>query len=360
MSCVKCISDLNQDYIYVKSESRLDSSRFFLGIFTVMTYNVLCDKYATPQMYEYCPSWALSWEYRKLAIIDEIRYYGADIINLQEVETDQFYNFFLPVLKHEGYDGIFSPKSRARTMAENARKHVDGCAIFYKSHKFTLIKEHWVEFNRLAIANADGSNHMFNRVMPRDNISLAALLRTTEGAWGERVPTDPSQVEQLILVCTTHIHWDPKFSDVKLIQTMLLSNEIRSILDQVGQSFRPDCKFDSSNVHLLLCGDFNSLPDSGVIEFLTSGRVASDHRDFKNLDYKSCLQKISGSTDNPNEFTHPLKLASAYSEDIMPHTNYTFHFKAIIDYIFYSKQSMVPLGLLGPYNEDWFRYQGVV
>lgn len=60
----------------------------------------------------------------------------------------------------------------------------------------------------------------------------------------------------------------------------------------------------------------------GVIEFLTSGRVAADHRDFKDLAYKSCLQKISG-CDKPNEFTHSFKLASAYSEDIMPYTNYT-------------------------------------
>lgn len=30
-----------------------------------MCYNVLCDKYATRQMYGYCPSWALSWDYRK-------------------------------------------------------------------------------------------------------------------------------------------------------------------------------------------------------------------------------------------------------------------------------------------------------
>lgn len=37
----------------------------FSGIFTVMCYNVLCDKYATRQMYGYCPSWALNWDYRK-------------------------------------------------------------------------------------------------------------------------------------------------------------------------------------------------------------------------------------------------------------------------------------------------------
>ncbi|OAD47004.1 CCR4-NOT transcription complex subunit 6-like-B [Eufriesea mexicana] len=173
------------------------------------------------------------------------------------------------------------------------------------------------------------------------------------------LPSDPAQVQQPILVCTAHIHWDPEFCDVKLIQTMMLSNELRSILDQAGQSFRPGHKPDSSNVQLLLCGDFNSLPDSGVIEFLTSGRVAADHRDFKDLAYKSCLQKISG-CDKPNEFTHSFKLASAYSEDIMPYTNYTFEFKGIIDYIFYSKQSMVPLGLLGPLSADWFKEHKVV
>jgi len=104
-------------------------------IFTVLCYNVLCDKYATRQMYGYCPSWALEWEYRKKGIMDEIRNLCADIITLQEVETDQFYNFFLPELKADGYDGIFSPKSRAKHMAENERKFVDGCAIFWRTTK---------------------------------------------------------------------------------------------------------------------------------------------------------------------------------------------------------------------------------
>ena len=53
------------------------------AIYTVMCYNVLCDKYATRQLYGYCPSWALNWEYRKKIILDEIRQYSADIISLQ-------------------------------------------------------------------------------------------------------------------------------------------------------------------------------------------------------------------------------------------------------------------------------------
>ena len=48
-----------------------------------MSYNVLCDKFATRQQYGYCPTWALAWEYRKSALIKEIQDGGADIIALQ-------------------------------------------------------------------------------------------------------------------------------------------------------------------------------------------------------------------------------------------------------------------------------------
>lgn len=48
-----------------------------------MCYNVLCDKYATRQLYGYCPSWALNWEYRKKNIMQEIMGCNADIISLQ-------------------------------------------------------------------------------------------------------------------------------------------------------------------------------------------------------------------------------------------------------------------------------------
>ena len=65
----------------------------FSALYTVMCYNVLCDKYATRQLYGYCPSWALNWEYRKKGIIEEIRHYSADIISLQ-VRIRVRYSFF--------------------------------------------------------------------------------------------------------------------------------------------------------------------------------------------------------------------------------------------------------------------------
>lgn len=33
------------------------------------------------------------------------------------------------------------------------------------------------------MANSEGSDDMLNRVMPKDNIGLAALLKTKEAAW---------------------------------------------------------------------------------------------------------------------------------------------------------------------------------
>ena len=50
---------------------------------TVMCYNTLCDKYATPQAYPYTPSWALAWDWRKDVLLQDILNYNADIVCLQ-------------------------------------------------------------------------------------------------------------------------------------------------------------------------------------------------------------------------------------------------------------------------------------
>lgn len=329
-----------------------------VAIYTVMCYNVLCDKYCTRQLYGYCPSWALNWEYRKKAIIEEIRQYNADIISLQEVETEQFYQFFLPELERDGYKGIFSPKSRAKTMSELEKKHVDGCAIFFRATKFSLLKEHLIEFNKLAMSNAEGSHDMINRVMTKDNIGLAALLETKDTIWENGLPATGAKMP--ILVATCHIHWDPEYSDVKLIQTMMLMSELKNIVEESGTSLRPGSSApDTNSVPLLLCGDLNSLPDSGVVEYLTSGKVSANHNDFRGLGYNDCLSKLN-IADNSDLVTHGFRLMQAYEKDIMPYTNYTYDFKGIIDYIFFSKDFMRPLGVLGPMDFEWFREHKVI
>ncbi|KAH3861375.1 hypothetical protein DPMN_024303, partial [Dreissena polymorpha] len=332
------------------------------AIFTVMCYNVLCDKYCTRQQYGYCPSWALNWEYRKKGIMDEIRNCAADIIGLQEVETDQFYNFFKPKLEREGYEGIFSPKSRARTMTEQERKHVDGCAIFFRTSKFTLLRHHLIEFNQLAMANAEGSDEMLNRVMTKDNIGLAALLETRVGVFDSSGGTPAEdKIKQPLLITTAHMHWDPEFSDVKLIQTMMLMSELKKVVEESYNSIQPTSSspVDCNSIPIILCGDLNSLPESGVIEYLQTGKVPSNHIDFKELGYEACLQAFNCHKDSTH-LTHKFKLGKAYEDNIMRHTNYTFDFKGMIDYIFFSRNYMNLLGVLGPMDENWFQENKVV
>lgn len=56
-----------------------------MGSFTVLSYNILADAYASSDMYIYCPTWALSWTYRRQNLLREIVKYHADIVCLQEV-----------------------------------------------------------------------------------------------------------------------------------------------------------------------------------------------------------------------------------------------------------------------------------
>jgi CCR4-NOT transcription complex subunit 6 len=51
--------------------------------FTLLCYNILCERYATSQTYGYTPGWALAWDYRKELILQEVMGCGADFICLQ-------------------------------------------------------------------------------------------------------------------------------------------------------------------------------------------------------------------------------------------------------------------------------------
>lgn len=52
---------------------------------------------------------------------------------LQEVDVQQYEEYFLEHLSGQGYDGVYYPKSRARTMVGEEKRHVDGCATFFKN-----------------------------------------------------------------------------------------------------------------------------------------------------------------------------------------------------------------------------------
>src|SRR4051794_32312252 len=60
------------------------------------------------------------------------------------------------------------------------------------------------------------TDDMFNRVLGKDNIAVVCLLESIES--GTR-----------FIIANAHIHWDPAYHDVKLVQVALLVEEIEKI-----------------------------------------------------------------------------------------------------------------------------------
>ncbi|KAG8906707.1 Glucose-repressible alcohol dehydrogenase transcriptional effector [Tulasnella sp. 403] len=363
--------------------------------FTLLCYNILCERYATSMMYGYTPSWALAWDYRKELILTEIINYEADFLCLQEVDAAQYEEYFMRHLEPQGYDGIFSPKSRARTMPESQRRHVDGCATFYKKDKYSLVEHQLIEFGSSSNHNSSGddqklssiSDDMFNRVFTKDNIAIIALLENR--ATGSR-----------LIIANVHVHWDPEFRDVKLVQVAIMMEELEKIAKGFAllpprlldgshgptgytngrtngtangstngtnsSSSSPEPSTDGTNpvpkaphyddptrIPTIVCGDFNSVPNSGVYEFLSNGALSPNHVDFMTHKYGKYTDEVASG----GGMRHNYSLKSAYSTALggseLPITNYTPSFKGVIDYIWYTNLSLSVEAVLGEVDEKY-------
>ncbi|EIN12059.1 glucose-repressible alcohol dehydrogenase transcriptional effector [Punctularia strigosozonata HHB-11173 SS5] len=305
---------------------------------TVLCFNVLCERAATERLYGYTPSWALQWDYRKELIMAEITNYDADVLCLQEVDIGQYEDFFVPLLAEQGYDGVYWPKSRHKTMSGTDRRMVDGCATFFKASKFQLVEKHLIEFSTVAMQRPDfkKTDDMFNRILVRDNIAVVCLLENRDS--GTR-----------FIIANAHLHWDARCADVKLVQTALLVEETEKIADNFARypprppqpqtpgstappQRPPPMYSDGTKIPTLICGDFNSVPGSGVYEFLSNGSVPPDHPDW--------LSHVYGRYTSDG-VRHRLGLKSVYqSLGELPMTNYTANYQGTLDYIWYSTQNL--------------------
>jgi len=82
------------------------------------------------------------------------------------------------------------------------------------------------------------------------------------------VSGDSSAKKQLVLIATCHVHWDPEYCDVKLIQTMMFMHRLQNIIKEAQTSVLPPSSSSSSDCNqmpVILCGDLNSLPESGIV-----------------------------------------------------------------------------------------------
>ncbi|XP_022685534.1 carbon catabolite repressor protein 4 homolog 1 [Setaria italica] len=339
----------------------LDNRTTSFGTFTVLSYNILADTYATSDTYSYCPTWALSWAYRRQNLLREIIGYHADIICLQEVQNNHFEEFFAPELDKHGYQALY--KKRTTEVYAGSPQAIDGCATFFRRDRFSHVKKYEVEFNKAAQSLTDAiipaaQKKLALTRLVKDNIALIAVL---EAKFGNNGTENPSKRQLLCVVSASLL-----LGLALLITSMLLLKTIKFLplgTERIGEIAV------SADIPMLVCGDFNSIPGSTSHGLLAMGKVDQLHPDL-GVDPLGILRP-------PSKLTHQLPLVSAYSSFArmasvgydLDHqrrrmdpttneplfTNCTRDFTGTIDYIFYTADSLTVESLLELLDEDSLR-----
>jgi len=311
--------------------------------FRIISYNILAELFATKQAYPYCDSWSLSWPYRRAIILQELQQTSGDVICLQEVQADYYEAHILPFMSELGYDGLFLQKTRDFT---GSYVKVDGCATFWRRSKFTLSESYSIEFNdiarqevsRLNLDEAEARKYM-NR-LSRDNVAQIVVLDASVGM--ENVRNN----RNCMCFVNTHLYSNVTRADVKLWQTVNLLREVRQFVV-------------ARDLPVMLCGDFNSEPESAVYEFIMSGMITSARPELHHTHHAQAHSHPDNGANSSNHnnnsngntngnvrilpdlhrLSHDLDLTSIMHTTLghePPFTNYTQRFKGTLDYIYYS------------------------
>lgn len=302
--------------------------------FRIVTYNVLAEIYATQQQYPYCDFWALSWDYRFQNILREIMDVSPDVVCLQEIQADHYEGHIYAAMSEVGYEGVYKQKTR-QSMGLVGK--VDGCALFWKRNKFHLVESYSIEFNELAQRQATqvmGLNPRsedgvaFLNRLSKDNIAQLVVLELAQPTMGGRSNREP--INQ-VCIANTHLYSNKDFPDVKLWQSWQLLQELETFVMSRG-----------TNLPLMICGDFNSTPDTAVYDLMARQSVHPGHPDV-NVNNDDSVPTVLPDAHN---ITHSFQLGSAY-QSVMGEepkvTNFTTNFKGTLDYIWYSMQNLRPL-----------------
>ena len=314
--------------------------------FRVASYNVLAEIYATQQQYPYCDFWALNWDYRFQNILREIIDASPDVLCLQEIQADFYESSVYQAMSDAGYEGVYKQKTR---QSMGLAGKVDGCGLFWRRSKFHLVESYTIEFNEVAQRQAQqiGLNlrseegiSFVNR-LSKDNIAQLVVLEFINGGTGA------GQRSTQLCIANTHLYSNKDFPDVKLWQSWQLLQELESFFMN-----------RSAHLPLIICGDFNSTPDTAVYELLSRAQVHPGHPD---VNVATNNEEVPNVLPDAMSITHSFQLGSAYNTVMGEEpwtTNYTVNFKGTLDYIWYSANHLRPLAVAPVPNEKQLTSKG--
>ncbi|KAG4118021.1 hypothetical protein ERO13_D12G266800v2 [Gossypium hirsutum] len=206
----------------------------------IVSYNILGVENAAkhPDLYLNVPRKFLKWDRRKDLICKEVNHYNADILCFQEV--DRFKD--LDDLLHEnGFKGVYKVRTGDAC---------DGCALFWNEKKFTLLHEDSIEFQDFDL---------------RNNVAQFCVLKMNRHQSESSSHAKPSKKRQMrsrrLLVGNIHVLFNPNRGDIKLGQVRLFLEKAYKLSQEWG------------NIPVILVGDFNSIPQSAMYQFLASSEL---------------------------------------------------------------------------------------
>ncbi|CAD7971813.1 unnamed protein product [Amoebophrya sp. A120] len=301
--------------------------------FKLMNWNILADQYCNEAQYPYAEPWVLAWDYRKHLILQEIRSIAADIVTLQEVEQDIFETWLRDEMAADGYAGVYQAKKREPIFVRG-RYCVEGCATFWKKSRFECCGHEicdfdeetnaWFAHNPVQFRSYEGSMQRLSK----GNIALFVTLEDKRIRATKEQFRGPNGGHQLV-VCNTHIVAAAESTDVKMLQSCILLEYLRKY----------------QGVPHLVCGDFNSTPESAVYEMWSRGQVPDlEHPDIKASDKHKLVETLARSRG----LNHSMKLLSGYEavDKKEPlYTNYTENFKGTLDYVWFSAELLAVLAI---------------
>ncbi|KAK9510709.1 hypothetical protein O3M35_005444 [Rhynocoris fuscipes] len=293
------------------TKEKLPSDRF-----RVVSYNILADLYAETEvakteLFPYCPPYALSVDYRKQLYLQEILGYNGDIICLQEVDVKIFENEFQDILGRNKLSGIMTRKGS--TIAE-------GVATFYSSEKFRLLETKTSE-----LGNEIDINPIYRKIWLKikDNIPLKERFKERTTVLQVLILESIEQPFKKIIVGNTHLFFHPDADHIRLLQAGMILVFMEDIYKSMTR------KFPTANISLIMCGDFNSTPDSGIYRLMTTKHVPTDIVDWKSKEG----EEVEGL-----ELQHSFSIDSACGTPL--YTNYTVGFSGCLDYIYYENDKL--------------------
>ncbi|XP_076155521.1 protein angel homolog 1 isoform X2 [Alosa pseudoharengus] len=208
--------------------------------FSVMSYNILAQDLlvANPDLYLHCSDKVLVWSARLKGIIQEIQAWRPDILCLQEAQEDHFKKQLQPVLSDMGYSCVYKRRTGSKT---------DGCAVCYQNKRFSQLSVSLLELRKERC-----------ELLDRDNVAIVLLLQPITSQCHDERGTP-------ICVATTHLLFNPRRGDIKLAQLVLVLAEVDKVVKR--------CKAMGRDCEVVLCGDFNSLPNMPLYQFISTGQL---------------------------------------------------------------------------------------